>query len=109
MPNAPRHIRDHIGIIAKHEEEFLARRTTSERVGDSLGAFVGSLGFIAVHVTWFGLWILLNIGVLPIVPRFDPPPFPLLDTVVAIEAIFLPALLSCDRAAWAGDRTNAIT
>jgi uncharacterized membrane protein len=93
MPNAPKHIRDHIETIARHEEEFLARRTTSERVGDSLGVFVGSLGFIAVQVTWFGLWILINLGVLPVVPRFDPPPFPLLDTVVAIEAIFLASFI----------------
>lgn len=93
MPNAPRHIRDHIETIAKHEEEFLARRTTSERVGDSLGAFVGSLGFIAVHVTWFGVWILINTGILPIVPPFDRAPFPLLDTVVAIEAIFLASFI----------------
>jgi uncharacterized membrane protein len=93
MPNTPRHIREHIETIAKHEEEFLARRTTSDRVGDSLGGFVGSLWFVAVHVIWFGLWILMNVGTIPGIRRFDPAPFSLLDTVVAVEAIFLASFI----------------
>jgi uncharacterized membrane protein len=93
MPNTPRHIREHIETIAKHEEEFLARRTTSDRVGDSLGGFVGSLWFVVVHIAWFGLWILINAGAVPGIRPFDPAPFPLLDTVVAIEAIFLASFI----------------
>jgi hypothetical protein len=50
MPMPSNHLKDHIAIIAKHEEEFLGARTTPERVADLLGAFVGSLVFIAIHV-----------------------------------------------------------
>lgn len=89
MPGPSSHLRDHIEIIAKHEEEFLARRTTSERVGDVLGSLVGSLRFIAIHVAWFGAWILINTLHLGNLPHFDPAPFSLLDTLVALEAIFL--------------------
>jgi uncharacterized membrane protein len=60
MPSPANHLKDHIEIIAKHEEEFLARRTTSERVGDLFGAFVGSLGFIAFHLAAFTAWILVK-------------------------------------------------
>jgi hypothetical protein len=45
------HLKDHIAIIAKHEEDFLGTRTTPERVADLLGAFVGSLGFVALNQT----------------------------------------------------------
>src|ERR1700760_4929856 len=92
MPGPSDHLRDHIEIIAKHEEEFLAQRSTSERVGDRVGALVGSLPFILVHLVWFAGWILVNTlhwGV----PHFDSAPFPLLDTLVALEAIFLASFI----------------
>jgi uncharacterized membrane protein len=92
MPGPSNHLRDHIEIIAKHEEEFLAQRTASERVGDRVGALVGSLPFLLVHLAWFAGWIMANTlrwGL----PHFDPAPFPLLDTLVALEAIFLASFI----------------
>jgi uncharacterized membrane protein len=93
MPSPANHLKDHIEIIAKHEEEFLARRTTSERVGDLFGAFVGSLGFIAFHLAAFTAWILVNTLAIGSLRHFDPAPFPLLDTMVAMEAIFLASFI----------------
>jgi uncharacterized membrane protein len=93
MPTDSSHLQEHIEVILKHEEEFLARRTAAERVGDFLGAFVGSLIFIGIHVMWFGAWILVNTLKIAQIPQFDPLPFPLLDTVVAIEAIFLASFI----------------
>jgi len=87
------HLQEHIDVILKHEEEFLARRSTAERVGDFLGAFVGSLTFIGIHLAWFGGWILVNTLHIPHTGHFDPTPFPLLDSVVAIEAIFLASFI----------------
>jgi uncharacterized membrane protein len=87
------HLQEHIEVILRHEEEFLARRSTAERLGDFLGAFVGSLTFIGIHLAWFGAWILVNTLPLPHASHFDPPPFALLDTVVAIEAIFLASFI----------------
>ena len=92
MSTSPNHLRDHIEIIAKHEEEFLAGRSASERLGDTFGSLVGSLPFLAVHFVWFAVWILVNtlqVGV----KHFDPVPFPLLDTLVALEAIFLASFI----------------
>ncbi len=93
MPVPSSHLKDHIEIIAKHEEEFLAGRTRSERVGDLLGAFVGSLGFIVFHIAVFSVWILINTLHFGNLPHFDPVPFSLLDTVVALEAIFLASFI----------------
>jgi uncharacterized membrane protein len=93
MPQDSSHVKEHIDVILRHEEEFLARRTAAERVGDSFGAFVGSLRFIALHAAWFSGWIVINTFNLAHMKRFDPPPFPLLDCIVAIEAIFLASFI----------------
>jgi uncharacterized membrane protein len=93
MPPDSNHLQKHIDLISKHEEEFLARRTAAERVGDSLGAFIGSLTFIGIHVVWFGSWILVNTFKVGEFPHFDPVPFPILDTIVAVEAIFLASFI----------------
>jgi uncharacterized membrane protein len=93
MPTDSSHLQEHIDVILKHEEEFLARRTAAERVGDFFGAFVGSLIFIGIHAVWFGTWVLVNTLNLGGISHFDPVPFPLLDTLVAIEAIFLASFI----------------
>jgi uncharacterized membrane protein len=85
------HLREQIELIARHEQEFLARRTRSERLGDAIGASIGSLWFIGVHVCWIGTWIALN--TLHATHHFDPSPFPRLDSVLAIEAIFLASFI----------------
>ena len=81
------HLQQQIDLVARHEQEFVHRRTRSERVGDALGASIGRLWFVGVHVCWIGAWIVLNVS--PATSHFDPSPFPLLDIIVAIEAIFL--------------------
>jgi uncharacterized membrane protein len=93
MPTNSSHLQEHIDVILKHEAEFVARRTAAERVGDFFGAFVGSLIFIGIHAAWFGTWILINTVDFGGIPHFDPVPFPVLDTVVAIEAIFLASFI----------------
>ena len=67
--------------------EHSARRAASAslRLADSITAFSGSMRFVALHVIWFGAWILLNLAVV----HFDPFPFGLLTMVVSLEAIFL--------------------
>ncbi len=90
MPESS-HLREHIDLIARHEREFLDRRTHSERVGDAIGALIGSLWFIGIHFLWIALWIGLN--TLHPTPLFDGPPFPLLDTILAAEAIFLASFI----------------
>lgn len=87
------HLKDPIEIIAKHEQDFLARRTRAERIGDFLGGFIGSLRFVCIHLGVFAAWILGNTLQIGTLHHFDPAPFPLLDTVVAIEAIFLASFI----------------
>jgi uncharacterized membrane protein len=79
------HIQEQIELIAKHEQEFLERRTQAERISDAIAGFIGSLWFVAVHLCVFAAWIVVNL--LPHVRHFDSEPFSLLQTLVAMEAI----------------------
>jgi uncharacterized membrane protein len=79
------HIQEQIELIAKHEQEFLEQRSRAERVSDVIAGFIGSLPFVAVHLCVFAAWIVLNL--LPHMRHFDPKPFSLLQTLVAMEAI----------------------
>ena len=90
---APNQVQEHIDTVAKHEQEFLARRSPAERLGDLTAAIVGNLGFVAVHIVLFFSWIIVNTLHLPRIPHFDPMPFQLLATVVAMEAILLASLI----------------
>jgi uncharacterized membrane protein len=67
--------------------EHLARRREqlSLRLADSITTFAGSMGFVGLHLLWFGAWIVINL----LGPRFDPFPFGLLTMIVSLEAIFL--------------------
>jgi uncharacterized membrane protein len=85
------HVQDHVELIAKHEQEFLARRTRWERSSDAIAVFIGSAAFIAVHVALYVSWVLLN--TLPLTPHFDPRPFAMLQTIVACEAILVASLI----------------
>lgn len=89
----PNHVQEHINTIAKHEQQFLERRSPAERLGDLTAVIVGNLGFVAAHVCLFVFWVLVNTLQLTRIPHFDPEPFSLLGTIVAIEAILLASLI----------------
>jgi uncharacterized membrane protein len=90
---APDHLQDHIDTIAKHEQEFLARRTPAERLGDYIAGYIGNLGFVAAHIALFAAWLLTNTIGIPGLPRFDPFPFQLLAALLAMEAILLASFI----------------
>jgi uncharacterized membrane protein len=79
-----RNIRTIIDLRLKAAE----MRGLQDRIADAITAFSGRMGFVYVHIVWFGLWFLLNTGRFGIAP-FDPFPYGLLTMVVSLEAIFL--------------------
>lgn len=79
------HVQEHIELIARHEQEFLARRTPAERRSDAIAGFIGSLPFVVLHLALFTVWIVWNL--LPDLRHFDPRPFSLLQTCVAMESL----------------------
>ena len=82
-------VQQNINCIADLEREFENRRTAVDRIADAIGTFSGSFLFVALHLTWFTLWFLINTGVLPFIPRFDPFPFILLAMIVSVEGVLL--------------------
>ena len=71
------------------EADYAKQRTFADRIADKIGDFSGSMAFVLLHLVVYGTWILINVGVLPVAPRFDPFPFMLLSVLVGVEAIFL--------------------
>ncbi|HZQ64895.1 MAG TPA: DUF1003 domain-containing protein [Gaiellaceae bacterium] len=55
-------------------------QSVQNRIADRITAFAGSMGFVYIHLAWFGCWI--GFGV----ERY---PYGLLTMIVSLEAIFL--------------------
>ena len=69
----------------KHED---AQKTREERIADAVTRFTGSMRFVYIHIVLFGGWIVVNLGWIPFVPRFDES-FVVLASLASVEAIFL--------------------
>jgi uncharacterized membrane protein len=87
------HLQQHVDLIAKHEQEFLAQRTTTEKLGDRMASLIGSLGYVAMHILLVALWIGWNTLPIHAFPHFDPSPYPLLDVLLAFEAILVASFI----------------
>jgi uncharacterized membrane protein len=75
---------------AKNENKlFAAVLRTQDRVADQITSFAGSLNFVYLHSVWFGVWVLINVGLIGASAEFDKFPFGLLTMIVSLEAIFL--------------------
>jgi uncharacterized membrane protein len=82
-----------------------AKRSTSERVADWLTEKFGTMAFLVLNFAWFGVWIIINSGLIPGIEPFDPFPFTFLTMVVSLEAIGLAiiVLMSQNRASKIAD------
>jgi uncharacterized membrane protein len=86
-------IQEHIELIAKHEKDFLCRRTWDEKVGDGVSSLVGTLSFVVFHAIALVTWIAVNSGWVSHLRAFDPKPFPILDLCLAFEGILLASFI----------------
>lgn len=73
--------------VAELEAAAQSKRRSVDRVADLITRFCGSMSFVWVHVAWFTIWILWNMG--KWAKSVDPYPFSFLTLVVSLEAIFL--------------------
>jgi uncharacterized membrane protein len=78
-----------IESILKLEEKDEQELSAFHRVSHAVGWFVGTIHFVLFQGIFVLLWIALNTGLLGHGPAFDPQPFPLLSTVLALEAVLL--------------------
>ncbi|HKQ99051.1 MAG TPA: DUF1003 domain-containing protein [Pyrinomonadaceae bacterium] len=84
-------VRKNTAAIIDMQQKMTQARTLGGRIADAITDFTGSMAFVYVHVIWFAVWILLNIGLvhIPGLSGFDRFPYSLLTTIVSLEAIFL--------------------
>jgi uncharacterized membrane protein len=87
--HAPPAVEENVQAIRRWEQEALHRRSSAERLSDWITGLAGSGPVQLAHVGWFVAWISANTNLIPGVQPFDPFPFPLLTTIVSLEAIFL--------------------
>jgi uncharacterized membrane protein len=64
-------------------------RRAEGRTADRVTTFSGSMRFVYLHGVWFGVWIVINVGLAGVGWEFDKFPFGLLTMIVSLEAIFL--------------------
>lgn len=98
-------LRQNIEDLTARQREEAERAPLSDKVADRITRFTGSMTFVVLHLVLFGGWILVNVGALPVLPRFDPS-FVVLAMVASVEAIFLSTfvLISQNRMAAIADR-----
>jgi uncharacterized membrane protein len=91
-------------FIRSFEAKSLRSRSLSNQVADDLTMFSGSMAFLTINCAIFLVWILVNTGLVPGIPVFDPFPFGLLTMFVSLEAIVLSilVLISQNRSTYIG-------
>jgi uncharacterized membrane protein len=94
-----------IQALLVHRREEEGSRTHQEQIADAITRFTGSMRFVYIHLLLFGGWIIINLGGIPGLPKFDPS-FVVLAMVASVEAIFLSTfvLISQNRMAALADR-----
>jgi uncharacterized membrane protein len=99
-------VAENVAAVAALEAEALRRRSVADRASDAIAAFVGTVGFVALHLVWFALWASVNTGLIPFVPAFDPYPFQLLCMIVSLEGVLLATfvLIKQNRMGYLSDR-----
>jgi uncharacterized membrane protein len=96
--------------ISSFKAKMDHKRTLTDRMADLFTSSFGTVWFFALNALWFGVWMLINTGLINGVPVFDPFPYGLLTMIVSLEAIFLSiiVLISQNRAAKIADLREEI-
>ena len=98
-------LRRNIDAVEDHVRDERRRATVQERLAHRITDFVGSMGFVYVHLAIVLGWIAVNLGWVAGVRRFDPMFF-YLATGASVEAIFISTfvLISQNRTSALADR-----
>jgi uncharacterized membrane protein len=89
MPSISQAMEENVRAIKDWEQSALHSRSRAERVSEWITSSAGRGPVLLAHLVWFAGWAAVNLGFVPGVQPFDTFPFPLLTTMVSLEAIFL--------------------
>jgi len=92
-------------MLQERREREEVTAALEERIAGAISRFSGTMRFVYAHVVVYGFWLLVNLGLVPGVPKFDPS-FVILAMVASVEAIFLSTfiLITQNRMSAAADR-----
>ncbi len=76
-------------MVLNANNELKKFKTIEDNAADKITSFAGTMNFVYLHFIWFGVWVLLNLGIIGAGVKFDNFPFGLLTLIVSLEAIFL--------------------
>ena len=98
-------LKRNIEALAERRKQEAANATRQERLAEAVTAFTGSMMFVYIHLAAYAAWILVNLGMVPGLPKFDAS-FVILATEASVEAIFLSTfvLISQNRTAASSDK-----
>ena len=106
-PNLAAVLERNINTLIELRRQVEEHRSLQDRIADGVTRFAGSMLFVYLHLVWFTVWIVVNLGGLAWlqIHVFDAFPFGLLTLIVSLEAIFLSTfvLLSQNRQGMASD------
>lgn len=77
-----------IDSIMKRRQDNQRAASAQERAASAISRFAGSMPFVYIHLVFYGIWIVANLGWIPGVPRWDPS-LVILAMEASVEAIFL--------------------
>jgi uncharacterized membrane protein len=77
-----------IEAILERRRAKAATASVEEKAAAAISRFAGSMLFVYIHLVLFGAWILINVGLLPVIPAWDPS-LVVLAMIASVEAIFL--------------------
>src|SRR5262245_8772800 len=80
---------ENVRAIQAWEQHARHGRSPAERLSDWITSAAASGPVLVFHVIWYTFWATANVRIIPGIAPFDPFPFPLLTTIVSLEAIFL--------------------
>jgi len=106
----PHTVRDNIQTIIRLEEQQDNERGLGDRIGDTIGSFAGTITFVVLHLVLFVAWAVVNRGMIPGMPAFDPYPFNLLTMIVSMEGVLITTfvLIKQNRMGVRADRRNQL-
>ena len=98
-------LKRNIEALEERRRQEATSATRQERLAEAITSFTGSMPFVYLHLVLYAAWILVNLGVPPGLPKFDPS-FVILAMEASVEAIFLSTfvLISQNRTAAAADK-----
>ena len=98
-------LRRNIHALSERRRQEMESASRQEKVAHAITRFAGSMVFAYIHLVIYGVWILVNLDMVPGWKSIDPS-FGLLGTSASVEAIFLATfvLVSQNRTEAAADK-----